>query len=109
MSVSITAWRLPKDKQGKDISDNLISSETQAAERGRIEIDRQSTNRTIISGTCTMHSHMVPGKMVQVTDLEKGNYMAMLRSFSLTINRSGDDKFSATTNVVLERNEETDT
>lgn len=102
--IFITAKRPPANKQGPDITDQLLSSEAQARERGRVEIDANCSNRTIVSGTCVIHSYMQPGKMVQVTDLEKGNYMAMLRSFSLSINRQ-KDSFKATTNVILERDE----
>jgi len=79
--ISIIVERSPGDNQGPDIVDSLIATEVQAVERGRVEIDKQSTNRMIISGSCPMRSYMEPGKLVQVSDLEQGNYIAMLRSY----------------------------
>lgn len=45
---------------------------------------------------------MEPGKLVQISDLEQGNYIAMLRTYSFDI-RADENSFSATTSVVLER------
>jgi len=100
--ISIIVERSPGDNQGPDIVDSLIATEVQAVERGRVEIDKQSTNRMIISGSCPMRSYMEPGKLVQVSDLEQGNYIAMLRSYSFDISIEVGS-FSATTSVVLEK------
>lgn len=100
--ISIIVERSPGDNQGPDIVDSLIASDVQAIERGRIEVDRQCTNRMIVSGSCPMRSYMEPGKLIQVSDLEQGNYVAMLRSYSFDI-RIGAGDFSATTSVVLEK------
>lgn len=100
--ISIIVERAPADNQGPDIVDTLIATEVQAVERGRIEIDRQCTNRMMISGSCPMRSYMEPGKLVQVSDLEQGNYIAMLRSYAFDI-RIDVNSFSAVTSVVLEK------
>ena len=103
MTVSVTVQRLPADFQGKDVSDPLIATEAQAVERGRMEIERNCSDRMMVSGTCPLHTYMQPGKIVQVTDLQKGEYRALLRMFSLTIDRQGEDSFTAVTNIVMER------
>lgn len=100
--ISIIVERSPGDNQGPDIVDTLIATQVQAVERGRVEIDRQSTNRMIISGSCPMRSYMEPGKLVQISDSEQGNYIAMLRSYSFDI-RIEKNSFSAITSVILEK------
>lgn len=101
--ISIIVQRPPADYQGPDISDPLIATEAQAQARGREEIDRSGSDRVIVSGTCPLHSYMRPGSMVLVTDIQLGQYPAMLKSFALTMDRQPDGSFTATTNVTLER------
>lgn len=101
--ISIIVQRAPADFQGADISDPLIATEAQAQARGRAEIDKKSTNRVQLSGVCPVRAYMQPGSVSLVSDLQQGQYPAMLRSFSLTIDRQKDGKFKATTNIVQER------
>ncbi len=103
MSVSVIVERSPADNQGADISDPLISIEAQGRERGRREIDKNSTDRVTVSGTCPLHTYMQPGAIVQMTDLQTGQYRAMLKSFSLSIDRQENGSFSAVTNISMER------
>lgn len=103
MTVSVIVQRAPADFQGQDITDPLIATDAQAIERGRIEIERKYSDRFTVSGTCPLHTYMQPGKIVQVTDLQKGEYQAILRMFSLTIDRQADGNFTAVTNIVMER------
>lgn len=103
MSVSVVVQRSPGDFQGQDISDPLIATEAQAVERGRNEIESSCSDRMQVSGTCPMQPWMQPGKIVQVTDLQQGEYRAMIRSFSLSIDRQADGTFTARSNIVLER------
>jgi hypothetical protein len=103
MSVSVIVQRLPADFQGADISDPLIATEAQAVERGRMEIERNCSDRVMVSGTCPLQTYMQPGKIIHVTDLQLGEYRAMLRSFALTIDRQADGSFTAVTNIVMER------
>lgn len=101
--ISIIVQRTPADFQGPDISDPLIATEDQAMARGRAEIDKNATDRVIVSGTCPLHSYMRPGSIVLVTDMQMGQYRAMLKSFALVMDRQKDGQFAATTNVTLER------
>lgn len=106
MTVSVIVQRSPADTQGPDITDPLIATEQQAMERGRVEIERNSTDRVIISGSCPLHSYMQPGQTVQMTDLQTGVYFAMLSSFALTIDRQPDGSHTAVSNITLERVDE---
>ena len=47
--IAITVARAPADRQGPDISDPLLTTDLAARERGRVEIDRASTNRAVVS------------------------------------------------------------
>lgn len=103
MSVSVLVQRLPADYQGSDISDPLIATDAQAMARGRTEIDKNFSDRVIVSGTCPLHTDMQPGKIIAMTDLQTGQYRAMLKTFSLTIDRRADGSFTAVTNISMER------
>lgn len=102
-NISVTVVRPPANKQGDDIADPLISSKAQALQRGRREIDEHSTNRFEVSGTMPLGSYMKPCELVQVTDVQKGNYKARLRNWSTRITRQENGNFIAVSSVVLER------
>jgi len=101
--ISIIVQRAPADRQGPDISDPLIATEAQAMARGRAEIDQNSTDRVQSSETCPMLGYMPPGSILSVTDVQLGQYRAMLKSFAVTIDRQADGSFSAVTNITKER------
>ena len=103
--ISVIVQRNPADFQGPDISDPLIATDAQAVARGTAEVDKLSTDRVDVSGTCSLHSYMEPGSIVLVTDLQLGQYKAMLKMFSLSVTRQPNGTFSASTNVTLEREE----
>jgi len=102
--ISIIVERTPADSQGSDIVESLISAEDQAMQLGRMHIDTNSSNRMIVSGSMPLSVYMEPAKLAQVTDLQKGQYNAKLLNYSTTITRAGGD-FSATTSVIMERDE----
>ena len=101
--IAIIAERHPANKQGDDITDPLITTHEQAAQRGRLEIDKNSTDRFTVSGTMPLYTHMQPGGLVEVIDLQKGKYMSILETFSCTLTRNDSGNFTAVSNVKLER------
>jgi hypothetical protein len=103
MSISIIVERSPADRQGPDIVNSLIASEAQALQAGRAEIDTNSTDRFTVSGSSPISSYMEPGKIVQISDLQKGTYKSMLRNFSSSLTMQAPGSFSATTSVIVER------
>jgi len=103
MTVSVLVQRRPADYQGPDISDTLIATDAQAMARGRKEIDKNFSDRVLVSGSCPMQPDMQPGKIIAMTDLQTGQYRAMLKNFALTITRQQDGSFTAATNITMER------
>lgn len=104
--ISIIVQRPPADNQGPDISNPLIGTESQAIGAATAEIDKHSTDRVEVSGVIPLNPYMKPGLVVLVTDLQRGQYRAMIISFSVTISREADGGFTATSNIVLERERE---
>lgn len=101
--ISIIVQRAPGDSQGSDVSDKLISTELQAIARGTTEINKTCSDRVIVSGSCPARAYMEPGSICAVTDMQQGQYRAMLRSYSLTLETNGDGSFSAVTDITMER------
>lgn len=106
MSVSIIVERSPADRQGPDVVDPLISSVAQAIQRGRKEIDENSTNRFQVSGANPLYEFMEPCSLVQVTDMQKGNYRGVVLNYSISISRDNSGNHSAMSSVVIERESE---
>ena len=105
MGISVIVKRAPADFQGGDITDPLIATRAQAIVRGKAEIDKQCSNRVMVSGQCIFMLWMEPGKIVEVDDPQNGKYKGMLRSFARTSQYQGDGKFEAKTNITIEREE----
>lgn len=100
--ISVTVQRSPADRQGPDISDPLITSDGVARERGRNEIDANSTNRELVSGSGPMGDFMRPGRLVEVMDAEQAAWRGRLNKVAYTMQRSGDS-ISMLTATVIER------
>lgn len=100
--ISVIAQRAPGDKQGPDISEPLITSNVVAVERGRNEIDRNSTNREIVTGSGPLRGFIRPGSLVEVMDFEAGPWRGMVTGCALNLTR-GDGDFSADINLTVER------
>lgn len=94
--------RAPGDKQGPDISDPLLTTKDAQVARGRGEINENSSSRTTIAGNGPVYGYMEPGSVVQVTDGESGQYLAILDSWSLTISVASN-QFGANSAVTLEK------
>lgn len=103
MGVRIIVERVPANKTGPDIVDSLLSSDFQAMYRGAKDINENSTNRFIVSGSSPLTTYMEPGKIAQVTDLQKGQYNGMLLTYSANISMGSNGEHSAVTAVSLER------
>lgn len=100
--IAVLVQRPPADQQGPDISDNLITSEPVAVERGRNEIDRNSSSREIVTGSGALRAFLQPGSLIEVMDFEAGPWRGMVTGFSLSVTRS-ETEFSADTNLTVER------
>lgn len=100
--ISVIVQRQPADRQGPDISEPLICSEPVAVERGRNEIDRNSTNREIVTGTGPLRRFISPGPLLEVMDLEHGPWRGMVTGCALSLTR-GESDFSADINLTVER------
>jgi hypothetical protein len=100
--ISVTVKRGAGDRTGPEIVDSMISSEAQAVQRGRIEIDKQCSNRMIVQCSGPFRVYMRPGALVHVLDAEFGEYIAMLKQYSFDI-KIGKKSYSAITTVNMER------
>lgn len=101
--MRITVSRPPADKQGVDIVDSLLTSDSPAISRGTREIDYHSTNRSVERGNCVLLPYMPIGSLINVTELD-GVYRGKLKSYALTIDISEDNNdFTVTTSISIER------
>lgn len=103
MTINIIVQRPPADYQGESISNPLIVTTEQAIATGRAKINRYCSNRRQISCSMSLQPYLSPGKMVQVTTMAGLQYMAMIRSCTIAIDREPQGGFTALTHLVLER------
>jgi len=94
--------RAPGDKPGPDISDDLLTTVAAQTQRGRSEINYNGSSRVICAGNCPASASIEPGITALITDSEKGNYHAVMDSWSLTINVA-NRQLNATSAVTFER------
>lgn len=94
--------RYPANRQGPDISSPLILSEDAAVARGTAEIDKNCSNRAMVQLQSWMIPWLSPGEVVQVTDHEEGQYLAMVDTHAITLTRSGRE-FTADSNLIVEK------
>lgn len=99
--IQITVQRQPADTPGPDITDQLLTSEPAARERGRVEIDRNATTRVLVTASGPYRSWLAPGSLVAYQG-RRGAFRALVRRCALTISRDGD-AFTATRSIELER------
>lgn len=100
--IAVIVQRPPADKQGPDISENLITSDPVAIERGRNEIDANCSNRETVTGSGPLQGWIPPGALAEVADMEQAAWRAKVRSCAITLTR-GDNDFTADVNLVMER------
>jgi hypothetical protein len=99
--IQVTVQRAPADTPGPDITDALLASEPAARERGRVEIDKNNTNRVLVTASGPYRQWLAPGSLLAYHG-RRGSYRALVRRCALTITRDGD-RFSATRSIELER------
>ena len=100
--ISVIVERLPADRQGRDISDQLVTSDLVAIERGRNEIDANCCSRELVTGTGPLQGYLRPGHLVEVADSEQQMWRGMIRSCAITVSRD-NNQFSADVNLEIER------
>lgn len=99
--IKITVQRGLGDNPGPDITEALLTSEVAALERGRVEIDKNSTSRVMVSASGPYRAWLPPGSLVEYHG-RRSSYRALVRRCALTLTRDGDN-FSATRSIELER------
>ena len=99
--ISVIVERAPADRQGPDITDQLLTADPPARERGRNEIDRNSTNRSLVSLSGPYRGWRQPGELLHYIG-RRGSWVGMVRRSSLTIHRDGDE-FRADMALEIER------
>lgn len=87
---------------GNDISDPLLTEESVAQERGRVEIDSSYTNR-VISGINTANRKYIPMGTVVGIDEDGVLKRGMLKSSKISLVRE-KESFATATEMIVERN-----
>lgn len=95
----------PPGNISQELVDPLISNQKVALDTGLAIIDREYSNRIMVSISLPIKVRIIPGQMVEVIDSEIGAYKGMVRKvlskytrndkeisikYSLTIERIGD-------------------
>jgi hypothetical protein len=105
-SVTGCIFTDPNLKWGEDIVEPLLTSDLAAIERGRVEIDREYTNRVyedFLRGDLTFFQ---PGKLYSLVDPDQpAPEIGMIRKVVLNFSRE-EDSFTAQTNIIMELNRE---
>jgi hypothetical protein len=90
------------DRLGPEINDSLLTTEEAGRERGRVEIDRNSTPRDLVSLTLPGTRWLAPGSLVEVQDLESATWRGQVMRCRLATSRD-DQGVTATTTIEIER------
>lgn len=103
-SVTGCVFDDPNLKWGEDIAEPLLTSDAVAVERGRVEIDREYTNRIygeILKGDL---SFIQPGSLYSLIDPDQPTPdTGMIRNVKMSFLR-GKDSFTAQSSVLMEIN-----
>lgn len=100
--IQVTVQRAPANKPGNDIVSPFMTSENIAVARGTQEINRACSNRVSVTGALPIRAAIMPGAVIEITDLETGKYRAMVKRFAITIDRR-EEALTATANLQVER------
>ena len=100
--MRVEVFRAPGDRTGPEINDSLIATDEAARERGRIEIDRNSTPRELVTLTLPLQSWVQPGVLAEIQDADGGSWRGLVTGCTLSISRDGDS-ITAEQIVTLER------
>jgi hypothetical protein len=87
--ISVTVQRAPADKQGPDISDPLITTEPVAVERGRNEIDANSTPRQIVTMDVVPIAGLRINRLIEVQDLTGPPWRGLLTAIHISCSQDG--------------------
>jgi hypothetical protein len=99
--ISVTVQRKPGDRPGPDITDQLLTSDAVAIERGRNEIDAVCSNRALFSCSGPHRRFVAPGTLVEFQG-RRVAWFGMVRRTALTVTRDGE-RFSAEVSLEIER------
>ena len=86
--MQCTVSRAPADKQGPDITDELLTSDPVAVARATREINYNSTDRELVNCRCPRHSYIATGSMVSVIT-RHGRWPGLVRFWQLTLTING--------------------
>jgi len=104
--MRVTVQRLPADRQGPDISDPLLTTIEAMTQRGRGEVNENAKSKMNVSGAMASSTDDIePCSVIRVTDLEKGQYSAVVDSFSQVFDVKGKS-FTASTSITFERDQD---
>ena len=92
--------RAPADKPGEDIVDPILVSTLAQIERGRQEINYNSTDRILKTGVVVETDFIKPGVIIEVQD-KSGNTRGMVTGFSLSASAKKSE-ISISTNIIVE-------
>ncbi len=93
----------PNLSWGNDISDPLLTSDLAAQERGRVEIDKNYSNRNIDNLILYQLDYIQPGKMYSLVEPLTSD-TGLVTSFALNISKTGQNTFTAQTSINMEFN-----
>lgn len=99
--IRVIVQRPPADIQ-EELIDPMVSNQIVALETGKAIIDREYSNRIIVSLVVPVKQRIVPGKIVEVVDAEIGAYNGMVRS-AISSHVRNNDKISIKYNLTIER------
>ena len=102
MSVTVIVTRDDGLKPGEDIVNSLCTTEEVAVAVGTAYIDENHKNKLSVNVNGPFRKWMAPGSLLDVVDSEISDYKALLKSISLSINKT-PDSFSADVTLELER------
>ena len=86
-----------------NISNNLIVSNHQAGSVGRAILDDLGYDWRILQVTCSLYENIKPKGIAEVTDKRHGTYRARVKKFSIRIQQSVGDSYSARSLVELKK------
>lgn len=100
--IDVTVTSGLGDRQGDDIVDALITSESGARERGQGEIDENGYDALLVATTGYLSDDQIePGAVVECIDIEQAAYRGYVERSAIVIEKNGT-AFSATQALEIE-------
>ena len=88
--IAVIVQRGAADRPGSDIADELVTTEAVARERGRNEIDANSSSRSMLTCSGPLLEYLSRGKLVELVQRDRQPTRAVTRGWSMTITRQDD-------------------